>query len=41
MNYEKFGLGLGVFSIGLGLVELLVARRVATPPTPERADWRK
>jgi hypothetical protein len=29
MDYKKLGLGLGVFSIGLGLVELLAARRVA------------
>jgi hypothetical protein len=29
MDYKKLGLGLGVFSIGLGLVELLGARRVA------------
>jgi hypothetical protein len=29
MDYKKLGLGLGVFSIGLGLVELLAARKVA------------
>ena len=29
MNYKKLGLGLGVFSIGLGLAELLGARRIA------------
>jgi len=29
MDYKKLGFGLGVFSIGLGLVELLGARRVA------------
>lgn len=29
MDYKKLGLGLGVFSIGLGLVELLAAKRVA------------
>jgi hypothetical protein len=29
MDYKKLGLGLGVFSIGLGLVELLATRRVA------------
>lgn len=29
MDYKKLGLGLGVFSIGLGLVELFAARRVA------------
>ena len=29
MDYKKLGLGLGVFSIGLGLVEMLAARRVA------------
>jgi hypothetical protein len=29
MDYKKLGLGLGVFSIGLGLAELLGARRVA------------
>lgn len=29
MDYKKLGLGLGVFSIGLGLVELLGAKRVA------------
>jgi hypothetical protein len=30
MNYKKLGFGLGVFSIGLGLVELFAARRVAS-----------
>lgn len=29
MDYKKLGLGLGVFSIGLGLAELLGARRIA------------
>lgn len=29
MDYKKLGLGLGAFSIGLGLVELFGARRVA------------
>lgn len=29
MDYKKVGLGLGLFSIGLGLVELLAARKVA------------
>ena len=29
MNYKKLGFGLGVFSIGLGLVELFGARRAA------------
>ncbi|RDE05829.1 hypothetical protein [Sphingomonas aracearum] len=29
MDYKKLGLGLGVFSIALGLAELLAARRIA------------
>jgi hypothetical protein len=29
MDYKKLGLGLGIFSIGLGLVELIGARRIA------------
>lgn len=29
MDYKKLGLGLGLFSIGLGAVELLGARRIA------------
>jgi len=29
MDYKKLGFGLGVFSIGLGLVELFAAKRVA------------
>ncbi|RHW18143.1 hypothetical protein D1610_06565 [Sphingomonas gilva] len=29
MDYKKLGLGLGVFSIALGLAELIAARRVA------------
>jgi hypothetical protein len=29
MEYKKLGLGLGVFSIGLGLAELFGARRIA------------
>jgi hypothetical protein len=29
MDYKKLGLGLGVFSIGLGLVELFAAKRIA------------
>lgn len=28
MDYKKLGLGLGVFSIALGLVELLASRRI-------------
>jgi hypothetical protein len=29
MDYKRLGLGLGIFSIGLGLAELFAARRIA------------
>jgi hypothetical protein len=36
MNYKKLSLGLGIFSIALGLTELLASRRIARALTVDR-----